>query len=145
MIEALISGRTPMRWSWKSFPILKRFAMPIGARGEKLARRFLKRLGYRIIKSNYGCPTGEIDIVAADGEVLVFVEVKSRRSDEQGDIEESVNWHKQKQVTKAARYFIQQQNAHNVPARFDVVTVVIPAKGKPTFTHFIDAFEPTPR
>lgn len=134
-----------MRLLSKFLPFLSWRSVSLGSYGEKLARKFLKRLGYRILKINYLCPTSEIDIVASDGDTLVFVEVKSRRSAQAGDPEESVNWHKKCQITKAARYFIAQNNAQQVPARFDVIAVVIPEKGKSDITHFIDAFGPTPR
>lgn len=117
----------------------------MGDYGERIARRFLKRKGYRIVQSNYTCPIGELDIIAADDDVLVFVEVKTRRSADEGDPEESVNWHKRCKVTKVARYFISHKNAHNMTARFDVVAVLVPQSQKPTITHFVDAFGPTPR
>jgi putative endonuclease len=119
--------------------------MPLGARGEKLARQFLKRAGYRIIQTNYICPIGEIDIVAADGDSLVFVEVKTRQSDAEGDPEESVHFHKKCKVTKVARHFIAHHNAHNMAARFDVIAILVPDSGQPSITHFADAFPPTPR
>ncbi len=134
-----------MRWFPRRLPFLSQRAEPLGIRGEKIARRFLKRAGFRIIQANYTCPLGEIDIVAADEDVLVFVEVKTRRSDDESDPEEAVNWHKRRQVTKVARHFISQKNAHNMSARFDVVAVLIPEAGQPDITHFVDAFAPTPR
>ncbi len=119
--------------------------MPLGDYGERLARRFLKRAGFRILQNNYTCPIGEIDIIAADRDVLVFVEVKTLQSDEFTDPEGAVNWRKKCKVTKVARYFITQKKAHNMTARFDVVAVLVPKSGKPTITHFVDAFPPTPR
>lgn len=116
----------------------------LGPRGEKLGARFLRRLGYRIIKRNYRCVAGEIDIVAGDRDTLVFVEVKTRRSDEAGDPENAVNAHKQGQITRAARFFIAESRAERVACRFDVLAIVFPESGRAEVTHFINAFAPTP-
>ncbi len=117
----------------------------LGPSGERIGARYLRRRGYRIIKRNYRCVAGEIDIVAADGDTLVFVEVKTRRSDEAGDPENAVNHPKRVQITRAARFFIAESRAERVPCRFDVLAIVVPEKGKPVVTHFIDAFAPTPK
>lgn len=117
----------------------------LGSRGERLAVRYLKRQGYRILKSNYVCPLGEIDIIAADGDMLVFVEVKTRRSDVAADPENAVNFHKRRQVTRAAKHFLGRLPNANLASRFDIVSVVIPEKGEPAIEHFMDAFAPTPR
>ncbi len=138
-------SRKSMRWIPKRFPFLARWVGPLGDRGEKIALDFLKQAGFRIIQTNYVCPIGEIDIIAADGDVLVFVEVKTRRSDVENDPEESVNWHKRRKLTQVARHFIAHKNAHNMTARFDVVAIVMPESGKPVITHFVEAFAPTPR
>ena len=119
--------------------------MKLGPYGEKVAFKFLKRAGYRILERNYCCPGGEIDIVAADGDTLVFVEVKTRASDAAGDPEAAVNFHKRRQITRVARFFVAQSRAEHLPARFDVLSIVVPEKGKPEIEHFIDAFTPTPR
>ncbi len=134
-----------MRWPFKSLPNPFRRFVPLGDRGERLARRFLKQAGLRILQSNYTCPIGEIDIIAADGDVLVFVEVKTLTSDEENDPERAVNRQKKIKLTKVAKYFINQKNANNMTARFDVVAVVVPDKGKPVITHFVDAFSPKTR
>lgn len=115
----------------------------IGAWGERLAAKTLRRSGYRIVDRNFTCPAGEIDIIAADGDVLVFVEVKTRASDEHADPENNVNAHKRGQLTKAARYYLIQKNATHLPCRFDVMAVVAPKQGRTTCEHFVDAFPPT--
>ncbi len=116
--------------------------MKLGPHGERVGVKFLKRLGYRIIKRNYTCPGGEIDIIAADGDTLAFVEVKTRRSDQAADPENSINLHKQRQIAHAARTFIAQTSAQYLPARFDVLSIIIPERGKPQIEYFIDAFGP---
>ena len=117
----------------------------LGPYGEKLGGKFLKRLGYRILKKNYRCQTGEIDLVAVDGDTLVFVEVKTRRNDDAAFPEAAVNSHKRRQITRAAKTFIAQNHAQHFPARFDILAIVVPEKGKPQVEHFIDAFPPASR
>lgn len=119
--------------------------MKLGARGERIAAKALKRAGYRIIARNYTCPLGEIDLVAADGDMLVFVEVKTRRSAEAADPEANVTMHKRRRLTRAAKFYLQAKSAQDRPCRFDVVTVVTGEGGKPAVEHFVDAFEPVPR
>ncbi len=120
-------------------------APPLGPYGEKLGARYLRRLGYRIITRNFSCALGEIDIVAADGDTLIFVEVKTRRSDAAADPEAAVNWHKRRQITRAARWFLHQSRAEHLPARFDVLSIIVPRRGRPEVEHFINAFGPTPK
>jgi len=117
----------------------------LGPHGEKIATRFLRHLGYRIIKRNYRCIAGEIDIVAADRDTLVFVEVKTRSSADATDPETAVNRAKQAQLTRAAKFFVAEAGAHRVAARFDVLAIVVPERGRPQVTHFINAFGPTPK
>jgi putative endonuclease len=119
--------------------------MKLGTRGERVGAKFLKRLGYRILETNYTCALGEVDIIALDGDMIVFVEVKTRQSDQAADPENAVNFHKRKQITRTARWYLSTHNLQNVPARFDILAILIPATGKPTIEHFIDAFAPTPR
>src|SRR3954452_23162470 len=77
----------------------------LGDRGENIAARFLRNLGYKIIVRNFRCEMGEIDIVARDGKTLVFVEVKTRAYDDPTP-EEQVNHVKQSQITKAAKFYL---------------------------------------
>jgi putative endonuclease len=114
--------------------------MKFGTRGERVAARHLKRLGYRILKKNYTCAVGEIDIIAADGDQVVFVEVKTRRSDEAADPENSVNRAKQRKIIRTAKVFLSQYGAQNIASRFDVISVLLPDGGKAAIEHFIDAF-----
>ncbi|MBM4086823.1 MAG: YraN family protein [Planctomycetes bacterium] len=112
-----------------------------GGLGEKLAAKFLKKSGYTILQRNYDSGVGEIDLVAADGETLCFVEVKTRRSDDFGLPEESVTQTKQRQLAKAAQRYLAQKKVENVDCRFDVVSVLLDADLKPIETRLIkDAF-----
>jgi putative endonuclease len=114
----------------------------LGASGERAAARVLRRAGYRILARNYTCPAGEIDLIAADADTIVFVEVKTRTSTAINYPEASVTWAKRKQLTRVARYFLQAKSAQDRPSRFDVVAVVMPDGGKPEAEHFVNAFEP---
>lgn len=99
-----------------------------GKRGEDLAASFLAEAGYRIIERNYRCLFGEIDIVAEEGETLVFVEVKSRRSNAYGDPQVAVGHQKQKKISRISVYYLEERHLRHRPARFDVVAVkLLPA------------------
>lgn len=114
----------------------------LGDRGENLAARFLRDRGYKILMRNYRCPLGEIDIIARDGDTLVFVEVKSR-SDENPAPEEQVNQAKQHQITKAAKSYLSRYGTPKPPARFDVVAVIWPEGRDPIIRHTPGAFQAT--
>jgi putative endonuclease len=94
-----------------------------GKKGEEIAVAYLKNKGYRIRERNYRCPFGEIDIIALDGEAVVFVEVKSRKSDDFGDPEAAVDTRKQAKLSRAALNYINEHNLNDRNARFDVVAV----------------------
>jgi putative endonuclease len=114
----------------------------LGSRGERLAARSLKRRGHRIIARNYRSPAGEIDLITQDDETLVFVEVKTRTSDDAADLQEAIGPTQRRRIEHAARYFLMRQSAHDHPCRFDVITVLWPAHGSPKIEHFEDAFAP---
>jgi len=94
-----------------------------GATGERLAKKFLIDKGFEIIHCNWFCRWGEIDIIARDGDVLVFVEVKSVASDSFGRPEEWVDERKQRHIIKATMQYMMDNSYNDVPVRFDVVTV----------------------
>jgi len=101
-----------------------------GILGEKLAKDFLKKRGYRIIETNYRCPEGEIDIIAKHKDSLVFIEVRTKKSLEFGSPEESITRTKRERLrTAAARY---RQTHNNLPLswRIDVVAIELDQKGK---------------
>ena len=129
------------RWLDK---LLGRSARPdtLGERGENIAARFLRDLGYKIILRNFRCNLGEIDIVARDGETLVFVEVKTRSYDDPSP-EDQVSEHKQHQLTKAGKFYLSRYGAPRPPARFDVVSVVWPENQEPQIRHIKSAFQAT--
>ena len=115
----------------------------LGKKGEDLAAAYLKKkCGYTIVKRNYRCAFGEMDIVAKDHDVLSFVEVKTRASTEYGLPQESVTRRKQHQISKVALEFINRHNAHHMKARFDVVAVSFLPQGEQVEL-IKDAFELT--
>lgn len=95
----------------------------MGSFGEKTAKKYLEHNGYVICDENFRCPRGEIDIVAKDGEDLVFVEVKTRRSLQFGEPFESVDGIKQKRIMKLAYFYMAQKKIKNINVRFDVVSL----------------------
>jgi putative endonuclease len=94
-----------------------------GASAETIAVRFLERRGYRIVERNFKTKLGELDIVARDGSVLCFIEVRSRSDDHFGNAAESVNHVKRGKVTKMARIYLGQRRPAFDEARFDVVAL----------------------
>jgi putative endonuclease len=100
-----------------------------GEKGEELAAVHLAESGYRIIERNYRCVFGEVDIVAEDGEALVFIEVKSRRTDAYGDPQLAVGREKQKKISLISLHYLSEKNLRHRPARFDVVAVKMMPKG----------------
>jgi putative endonuclease len=112
----------------------------LGRLGEDLARERLKGLGYRIVKTNYRCPLGEIDLVARDGDVLVFVEIKTRRNEPLGQAKEAVTRRKQAQLSKVALAYMKSNNLWGSKARFDVVAIGL-IDGRKEIEVIKDAFE----
>jgi putative endonuclease len=99
-----------------------------GKKGEDLAVAYLKGKGYRIIERNYKCLFGEIDIVAQDGNTVVFVEVKSRKSEDFGDPQTAVGWEKKKKISRISLKYLEEKHLYPCDARFDVVAVkMLPA------------------
>ncbi|MDR3314026.1 MAG: YraN family protein [Oscillospiraceae bacterium] len=91
-----------------------------GARGEALAATYLERKGFRILARNYRIRQGEIDLVAADAEYLLFVEVKTRKAGAWLRGEEAVDAHKQARLLAAAEHYLSREPCEQQP-RFDVI------------------------
>ena len=117
-------------------------SISLGERGERLAADYLAKNGYRLVVSNFKVPvgrnskgvqvTGEIDIIALDGETLVFIEVKTRRSDEFTPVITNVDARKQRQIIRTAKVYRKIFGIRNMPFRYDVVTVLMPKHTEPT-------------
>jgi putative endonuclease len=95
----------------------------LGKTGEALAAEELERLGYAILDRRYRTRHGEIDIIARDGETIVFVEVKVRRTGEKGTAAEAVTPHKQRRLVSMAVDYLSRHGFQARPCRFDVVTI----------------------
>jgi len=94
----------------------------LGAKGEKTARKYLKRHGWKIIKKNYVSPFGEIDIIVRKGEVMAFVEVKTRVSDEYGTPSEAVDKRRKLRYISGANYFLRNK-INDFVVLFDIIEV----------------------
>jgi putative endonuclease len=108
----------------------------LARRGEDAAARHLVARGYAMVERNYRCPAGEIDLVAKDGETLVFVEVKLRHWP--FDPLEAIDARKRRQVSRAAFDFLLRRGMLGVTARFDVIAV---EAGSLACVHVEDAFD----
>ena len=113
-----------------------------GRSAEDLAVDLLKGRGYQILARNWRRPEGELDVVADDGGVCVFVEVRSRTGQEFGHPLESVNPRKRGQIVRAARLYLDAEPTRATGYRFDVVGVTFFSDGRPPeCVHIEDAFQ----
>jgi putative endonuclease len=113
-----------------------------GSRSERAGARFLRRLGYRILARNYSCPLGELDLVALDGQCIVFVEVRSTGGPEIDAPAASVDDRKQRRLTHLALHYLQHKRLLHYAARFDVLAISWPSSQRePRIHHFPQAFE----
>lgn len=96
----------------------------LGRKAEDAAAEYLKQQGYRLRERNFRCAMGEIDIIAEDGDVLAFVEVRSRSSSLFGLPQETVNWIKQRKLRRLAAYYLERKKEWQRKCRFDVIGVL---------------------
>lgn len=113
-----------------------------GALGEQVACRYLEDLGYEVLERNWRHGRDELDIIARTARELVIVEVKTRSSADHGEPEEAVKKGKRSKIIKAANAYVQAIGT-DLALRFDIVSVIIHASGKPFVHHIPDAFYPT--
>jgi putative endonuclease len=111
-----------------------------GDAGEKAAEDVLARAGYRVVARKHRCPRGEVDLVLERGELLVFVEVRTRATAAFGGPEETIGVEKQRRIVRAARDFLARWRGPPRGARFDVVAV-LDQPGTPHVTHIPNAFD----
>ena len=123
--------------------ILLRRRRLLGRWGERYALRYLKGRGYIPLALNFSAAASEIDIIVRhkDG-TFVFVEVKTRGIREFVPAANAVTRKKQYHIARAARGFIRKFDLHEQPIRFDIITILLPRKGKPILTHHENAFYP---
>ena len=114
----------------------------VGKAGEEAAVQYLREHGYQILERNYRCRFGEIDLIARDGRVLAFVEVKTRRSQKYGPAAAAVTREKQRHLIKASQLYLIQMKKADELSRFDVVTVAMEAQ-LPHIELIKDAFQST--
>ena len=112
----------------------------LGKKGEVVARAFLERRGVRILAANYTCAAGEIDLIGREREALLFIEVKTRTSDAFGPPQLAVHQRKQRQIVRAAQWFLAERRLSEVACRFDVVAVTVLGDGVPHIHWLRDAF-----
>lgn len=114
----------------------------IGSLGEETATFFLQKIGYIILERNWRFRKAEIDIIAKDGEVLVFVEVKAKSYTYFGAPEESVSSYKENLIIDAAHQYM-IKIGHDWEIRFDIISIVFDKNKDASITHFKDAFFPS--
>jgi putative endonuclease len=113
-----------------------------GRLGESLALEFLMGQRYTIVEKNYRKRYGEVDIIARDGDTLVFIEVKTRRSTIFGTPFEAVDARKQRQLSRVALEYLQNRRVSETPARFDVIAVQLDGDNQPVvIDHMKNAFD----
>lgn len=121
---------------------------PFGSVAENLAVKYLIERGLQLVMTNFTVPvgrnsrgvqrTGEIDIIAVDGDVVCFVEVKARRSTEFAPATANIDLRKQRQIIRTARVFRRIFNMRSAPFRYDAVTIVWPKGSPPTIEYLKD-------
>lgn len=120
---------------------MKQTNKEIGDKGENDACEFLKNNGYKIIQRNYTCKSGEIDIIALDKKILVFIEVKVRNTRVFGAPELAVTKHKRRQILNVAEIYLFRNKIKNTDCRFDVVAIYYPRNNdSPEINLLVDAF-----
>ena len=115
-----------MAWNWlRKLAVNPTAKMALGERGEKFAARHLRRHCYRILVRLFKTRAGEIDIVCRQADWLVFVEVKTRKSDDYGAPSEAVTREKQKHMSRVALDYLRLLDNPRVRFRFDIVEVIL--------------------
>jgi len=139
--SGLTHGASRTRWRFAALPLRIRADLvrqgrdlrrrwyrfrSLGARGERYAARYLRRQGMKIVGRQVRMDEGELDLVAVEGRTVVFVEVKTRRSLAFGPPKLAVHFRKQRQIVRAAEWFLAARRLTDVPCRFDVLGVTFP-------------------
>jgi len=113
----------------------------IGQAAEEAAARWLARAGLAVVERNVRFREGEIDLVCRDGDVVVFVEVKSRRPHWGEGPGEAVSWDKRRRLVRLAQHYLQARRLDQARCRFDVVAVTLERDGTHTIRHLPGAFD----
>ena len=112
----------------------------LGTKGERIAEKFLKKNGFKIVEKNYKNRYGEIDIVASDDDYLVFVEVKTKSCADFSEPETWVDFKKQNQLNKMANFYLSEKDIRDVNCRFDVIGITLEKDNKEKIVHIENAF-----
>lgn len=110
----------------------------LGQSGERLAADYLEEQGVRVIDSNWRCPNGEIDLVALDGDELVIVEVKTRRSRRYGDPLEALTQAKVRRLRTLAVLWAREHRRVGASLRIDAIGIILDRSGPPSIDHVKD-------
>jgi len=114
----------------------------LGNYGESLAKQYLQNQGYRILEENFRNKLGEIDLIVQDGKMICFVEVKTRNSLDQGQPYEAINSWKIRKLSQMATFYLKHQyHTLEIPARFDVISIVQDKPNPPKIQHIKNAFD----
>lgn len=132
-------------WSWLARLWPRRHAPDsLGNRGEAAAAQFLERLGYRILERQMRGRFGELDLVALDGDVIVFIEVKTRSTTSAGHPTEAITTTKQRKITQSSLAYLKRRGWLERRARIDVISVLWPdSNSEPAIQHYVNAFDST--
>ena len=148
MARAPAGYSTSSRSRWSSWlSMLARFfrraptAHVLGRRGEKLAERYLRRRGHRIVDRNVCLRGGELDLVTVENRTVVVVEVKTRRSPGQRNPAAAVTRAKQARICRATRQYIRDHHVDKSSVRFDIIAITWPDNERPQLEHQRDAFD----
>ena len=109
-----------------------------GDLGEDIAKNYLIKNNYKILETNFTTKIGEIDIIAEENDVVIFIEVKTRKSLKYGRPYEAVNYKKMQKILKVAQNYIVYKNKDDIQYRFDIIEVLLNDKDK--INHIKDAF-----
>ncbi len=119
---------------------MSKYKKEFGNFGEDLAEEYLKKKGFKILQRNYRYSRGEIDIIAKDNDILVFVEVKTRVNLEFGPPELAITKKQQQQIRKTAEAYLIDKNITDTGCRIDVVAILKIKNKPPRINHIINAF-----
>ena len=115
----------------------------LGQWGQNVSQKYLARRGCKTLACNYAFTGGELDLVMADPNgTIMFVEVKTRQSEDFASAKAAVNSKKQQKMIRTAKRFLREFKISDRPLRFDIMTVVLKAKGDPVIQHHPNAFVP---
>lgn len=120
---------------------MKHPARALGAQGEALARQYLIKQGYDIVASNWSTRFGEIDIIARSNGILVFVEVKTRRSRNTESALAGITPAKHERLVKAVYQYLHEQEMDEATWRIDAIAIALESGRRPIIDHVEDVFD----